>query len=456
MTIERKTKNVIIALLIMLSTTITVHSQDTLTFTLEEAQAYALENNINAQNARLDIEAAKKTVWETTAIGLPQVSANASYNYVIEQLKIPEIFESFAMPMDSAAMGPASSESVEFFTDQSLQLSATVSQLIFSGEYIVGLQASRTYLQLSKDQLEKVELDTKESVSNSYFSIKTFEESLGYLKEMRANLDTTLMEMRAMVEQGLMEKTDADQIELTMKNIENQYNTLERQQAVMYKLLKIQMGVDMEKQIMLSENLETIFSKYNIEQIAAKPFDIEKNAEFRAMETQVDAMELSRKREQSKYLPTISAFYQYTAMEYPGAESRPAFEQYVPQMVGVSVDIPIFSSGQRHARAQKAKIELEKTRNQQELVRQNLQMAYTQAVYDVNSALDRYYTNKYSLDLSKRIYNNTLAKHKEGMASSLDLSQANNQYLEAYTSYNQSVMELLQSKVKLNKLVNNL
>ncbi|MBL6964352.1 MAG: TolC family protein, partial [Bacteroidetes bacterium] len=56
---------------------------------------------------------------------------------------------------------------------------------------------------------------------------------------------------------------------------------------------------------------------------------------------------------------------------------------------------------------------------------------------------------------AKRIYDKTLIKYKEGMVSSMDLSQANSQYLNAQTNYFNALVEVLQAKNKLDNLLNN-
>ncbi|NBC83241.1 MAG: TolC family protein [Bacteroidetes bacterium] len=436
----------------------TLFAQDSLRFTLEQAQAYALENGVNARNAELDIEAAKKSVWEATATGLPQISGKVDYQHVPGE--IPEIdfgsglamafqplYEELDLEFNPAMFGGAS----PIAEKNSVTYSATVSQLVFSGEYIVALQASKTYLQLSQNQMELTELNVKENVASNYFSIRTFEESLMYLDSMQQNLQSTLSEMRRMREVGMVDRTDVDQIELSLKNIENQKNGLTRQRESLYMLLKIQMGLDVSQAIELTQPLNELMEVHDIDKIAQVDFNIENNVNYKSMVTQSEIAELNLKRERSKYLPNVSAFYSYT-----DRTNAPPIDFTINHVVGVNVSIPIFSSGQRMARVSQAKIELEKTRNQLEQTGQNIQMQVEQAKFEVNNALDQYYTAKYSLELSQRILNNTLKKHKEGMASSMDLSQANNQYLEAYTAYNRAVMELLTAKVKLNKLVNNL
>ena len=55
---------------------------------LKEAQEYALKNNMTIKNAVIDLEIAKKKIWETTAMGLPQLNAVANYSHIF---KVPEV-----------------------------------------------------------------------------------------------------------------------------------------------------------------------------------------------------------------------------------------------------------------------------------------------------------------------------------------------------------------------------
>ena len=124
-------------------------------------------------------------------------------------------------------------------------------------------------------------------------------------------------------------------------------------------------------------------------------------------------------------------------------------------MVGINLAVPIFSSGQRLSQVAQAKIELEKTRNSKLQLEQSLQISYMQDLSNLQNAKDKFQHEKKNLKLAKSINDKTIIKYKEGVVSSMDLTQAQNQYLTAQSNYYKALFDLLSSKNKLDRLIGN-
>ncbi len=441
-------------------------NDNTYQFSLEQAKAFALQNNLEQKNAALDIYAAQKRVWETTAIGLPQISGSVNYQHIPGEIPAVDIgggigetfgaiFEALIEmgydPGKLPDMDEGGTEPATIAQKNSITYSVTVSQLVFSGEYIVGLQASRTFLQISRLSQEKKELDIKNNIASSYITINVLESNKAIIDSSIENVEKLLEETRAMAEQGFLESTDVDQMELTLNNLKNSSSSIQRQIDVSYILLKIQMGLDKNTTIRLTENLEQVQSNIMPSDHALPAYDVENTVTYRILENQVEASELSLKREKSTYLPSISAFYQYS-----DKTNKATFDFTINHVIGVNVSVPIFSSFQRNAKVEQAKVELEKAKNNRELTIDNLQMQAQQARFNYLSAKEKYQNALRNAELSEAILERTTVKYKEGMTSSLELTQANNQFLDAQSSENQALMELLNAKVAYDKLLNQL
>lgn len=441
-------------------------NDNTYQFSLEQAKAFALQNNLEQKNAELDIYAAQKRVWETTAIGLPQISGSVNYQHIPGEIPTVDIgggigetfgaiFEALIElgydPGKLPDMDEGETEPATIAQKNSTTYSVTVSQLVFSGEYIVGLQASRTFLQISQLSQEKKELDIKNNITSSYITINVLESNKAIIDSSIENVEKLLAETRAMAEQGFLESTDVDQMELTLNNLKNSASNIQRQIDVSYILLKIQMGLDKNATITLTEDLEQVQSDIMPPDNGLPAYNVENTVTYRILENQVEASELSLKREKSTYLPSISAFYQYS-----DKTNKATFDFTINHVIGVNVSVPIFSSFQRNARVEQAKVELEKVKNNRELSIDNLQMQAQQARFNYLSAKEKYQNALRNAELSETILERTTVKYKEGMTSSLELTQANNQFLDAQSSENQALMELLNAKVAYDKLLNQL
>ncbi|MDP4205976.1 MAG: TolC family protein, partial [Bacteroidota bacterium] len=314
-------------------------------FTLKEAQDYAVNNNATSKNARLDLVSAKKKIWETTAIGLPQITSTVNYQNII---KVPTV----TFPGSNGG----EDQILKLGVKETTSLDITLSQLIFSGSYLIGLQASKTYYELSTRSLQKSEVDLKESVANAYYLVLVLDENIKIVQSNLENLNKTLSEMQEMNKQGFTEDSDIDQLKLSVNSLENTVRALQRQKEVSLNLLKFQMGFDLNQPIELKETL----NDYITQASAATPdseSNIKANINYQLMDTQEKLSILNYKRQKSEYLPTLSGFYRHLE------KKKSAFDFTTPNVFGFTMSIPVFSSGQKQSLVRQRKNDIEKIQN---------------------------------------------------------------------------------------------
>lgn len=421
-------------------------------FSLRQAQEYALKHSRDTRAARIDVDRARRKVWETTAIGLPQVDASISYQHypAIPTTLLPaEIFDADAPPGTFAEL--------KFGTAHNARLDVTASQLLFQGSYLVGLRASRVYLQLSKDQLERAEVDIKETVARTYFLILLSERSREILKTSLENLDKTLWETQELYAAGFAEDTDVDQLQLSVTDLKNQLESTDVQIRITYNLLKYQMGFDLNEVIVLADDLDTILSSIDAEELITLHLELNKHVDYRAVKTRAQAQELTLSQARSEYLPSISA---YLTQSYNAQRDAFDFFQrgkwFASTVIGLSIQVPIWSSGQRGARVQQARLELEKARLDVAHVARGLQMGLMQARADFTNAVNKRKSTRDNVALARRIFDKTRQKFQNGTATSLELTQAHNQYLEAESNFTGAVVDLLNAELALERALNRL
>ncbi|HYW94698.1 MAG TPA: TolC family protein, partial [Bacteroidales bacterium] len=337
-------------------------------FSLSQAVDYALQYNTSVQNAGLDIISARKKVWETTAIGLPQVNGALNYQHLPGPLPVVDfgssqaplynyIFESLrelGYPPPDTLTNSMGGGPITLGVKNSTTYSVTVSQMVFSGEYIVGLQASKVFLELSKNAKEKTEQDTRENVTNSYYTILVLEKNLEILDSSVVNLEKTLRETKAMVDQGFLEETDYEQLKVTKNTVDNSMRAIERQKELALMLFKIQLGLKVDDSVNLTQGLNAFVPDSENVSVLTQPFNVGENISYKMADTQVKIDALNVKREKSAYLPSVSAFYQYQ-----DKTNKATFDFTFNNIIGVNASIPIFSSFQRHAKVQQAELALE-------------------------------------------------------------------------------------------------
>jgi outer membrane protein len=422
---------------------------------ISEAQDFALQNNREIQSSRIDIKSADKKVWETVASGLPQFSLTANY---LHQFKIPQLNFGPSLNLDLLPDGSITKNDLKnaYVNGQPISLGVknnttvdfTVSQLIFSGEYLVGLQATKVLKQVSEKSLVKTENETKESVASTYYLVLVLSENARLLEESLKSVDQTYNDLVKMNEEGLNEETDVDQVKISKSNIQTLITSLESQKEISLKLLKYQLGVDFDQVIELTDSLPGIISQGNIQYLTPQAFDPNNSIDYQLVSTQEKISELMLKRVQSQYLPTISAFYRHQEQTHLSS-----FNFAVKDVVGGTLSLPIFTSGMRNAKVSQAKFDLEKSKLAKETAEQGLTMEFETARSSYQTAFSNYNTNKESMDLSKKVYDKTVIKYKEGVSSSFELTQNQNQFLTAESNYYNSILALLNAKAKLDRIL---
>ncbi len=434
---------------------------EALSLSVSEAMEYAINQNLSLKNVRLDIDKADKRVWETTAIGLPQINGKVEYQHIPGDIPTASFTDSSTLQLyqlifdELTTLGSTydfptleAGEPFELGVKNSTTYSVTVSQLIFSGEYIIGLQAAKAYLKISELNYEKEERDLKANVLTNYASILILKDNLKTVTASIENMESLVKETKALSEQGFLESTDADQLQINLNTLVNAKNTIERQISIAYAFFKIILGTDLNQELILTDNLDNVYNQI-IEKENSAGFDVTNNIDYKMMDNQVKLNELLYKREQSKYLPTLAAYY-----NYQDKTNKSSFDFTINHIIGVTLDVPIFTSFQRNALVQQAKIDHSKSINEKTLVEQNLTTQTQQLRYNFYNNLEKYQISVQNVELSKRVFDNNSIKYKQGMVSSMDLTQANNTYLQAETDKINALYELIQTKIELEKILN--
>ena len=427
-------------------TTILAQGSSELRLSLKEAQDYALMNNKSVLNARQDVAASKVALWETISNALPQVSASGTF---VDNLKLMTTL----LPGEFFGQ-PGTKIPVTFGSKFNSSGSVEASLVLFNGPLYVGIETTKLAKKLSEENLVKSEQDTRESVSTAYFLILVSEESLRILEGNIANLTETLKSTRSMFAAGMAESTDVDQMVSNLTMVENTRSSMLRTIELNYNLMRFQLGVAPDTKIILSENLEAMTKEIDVEALLSQGFDPRNNVNFKLVEGQEQLTSLALKGEKASVLPTLAGFYNYGTS---GMGDKVSDLSWFPNsMTGLSLSIPIFASGQRYSKIRKAQIELDKARTTKGLVMEQLLIQEKQLRYNLANANEQYKSQKNNIDVAKRVYTSMENKYRQGMASSLELTQANSLYLEAENNYVAALMNLLQTKIALDKLLNNI
>lgn len=418
-------------------------------FTLQEAIDYALENNRQSINASKDIDAARKQKWETTATGLPQLNASANYqNFLKQQISL--------VPAEFFGGNPGEFQEVIFGVQHNVNASARLSQLLFDGSYLVGLQSSKVFLEISENAKIKTDLEVRKAVINAYGNVLLAEESVAILEKNVETVEKNLNDTKKIFENGLEEEESVEQIQLTLANLVSNLNNNKRLRDIAYQMFNITLGIDFNTTVKLSDNLETLaIRNINIEKLALEN-DVENTVDYKIAANDKKSKELLVKLEKSKALPSLNAFleggYLGFSDNFTFFNSDQSWAGFAS--VGLGLNIPIFSSGMRSAATQRAKINLEKSNTQLTETVQRLNLEIESAKSNYKFAVEDYDNKKKNLALAERIEKKNQTKFFEGIGSSFELRQAQVQLYSAQQEYLQTMLVVITAKADLETITN--
>ena len=441
-------------ILTLLFVSIFLNAQDkkeTYSFTLQQAIDHAIENNYTAINAKRDIDAAKQKKWETTASGLPQITSNVQYLNNLD-FQVQGVSGNAFNPGGD----PNAITTIAFGTKHSMNASATLSQLIFDGSYIVGLQSAKVYLQISENAKEKTDLEIREMVTNAYGNVLLARESVLIFEKNKATLEKTLFETNETFKNGLTEEENVEQLQITLTQLTSSLSNAKKREEIALNLLKISMGIDINNEVILTEKLDDLATSNVDLAVLNEQFDANNSIDFKIQKNNEESKRLLLKLERFRALPTIGAQLNYGANTFANRFDFLTTDQkwYNYSNFGVNISLPIFSSFRDRARTQQAKIAFEQAKTQVTETEQRLKLQYQQAKTDYEFSIEQYGASKSNLKLAERIEAKQQVKFKEGLSTSFEFTEAQRQLYTAQQNYLQAMIDIMNKKATLDKLTN--
>lgn len=409
----------------------TAQSQETLRLSLKDAQEYAIRQNRTLKNAELAVQEAYAARWQTIAAMLPQVDGSYAYSNYFGY---------------SATMGTFT---INMPNQGALGVTASVG---INGQGVVGALMNNVAIDMQKISLEKSESELRGSVMSSYVSVQA-------LQSISALLDsslTNIQELESMTQQavnaGAVEQTSADQIRVRVNTLKNSINAQKRNIELATNSLKVLLDVPVETELVLTEELDAVLSPERVLTLLGENFAIENNLDYQLLQKNVELAKKNVAMAGWAYGPTVSLAYNYTNQQYYG---EGGMRMTPPNVMQVSVRMPLWSSGKRAAGVVEKKIALEEAKNTLSETTDNLEIAYRQLCYNLTNAYETFVNEKDNIDVAQRVFASATNKYKYGASSNMELTNASNDLINAQSSYVQAILNLVNAQVELEKFLNN-
>lgn len=419
-------------------------------FSLQQAIDYAMQNQTNVKNAVIDEALAQKKVNEIMGAGLPQISSSFDLK---DFLEIPTSL----VPAEFFGGPPGSFAAVKFGTQYQATAGLDASQLIFSGDYFLGLKASKVYVEISKKSTQRTKIETSVAVSKAYYTVLINAERMKLMEANIARIKKAMDDTKALFDNGFVEKLDYDRLTVTYNNLLVEQEKVTRLLSVGTYLLKYQMGMDAGAALTLTDKIEDL--KFDVvSNLSADKFDYAKRVEYSIYDTQLKLAKLDLKRQRFSYLPTAAAYGSYS-----GTAQRNDFDIFTPGepwyqtgVIGAKVTMPIFSGMSRNAKNQQAKLSLMKAQNNMEFIKQSIDLELASAAVNLQNMSASLEIQKKNIAIAEDVYRVSKIKFEQGVGSNLEMVTAETTLKEAQTNYFNALFDAVVSKIDFDKANGNL
>ncbi|WP_460907780.1 TolC family protein [Spirosoma areae] len=450
MKFNNRQKAMAIWLLTLLGSAGPLLAQNRQEFSLNEAIKFAVENNINVKNSGLDALSAEARIREVRGVALPQVSVSGQVtdNLIIQRVFLPAVF------FDPNASADAPAVPVQFGVSYSGSLTGSLNQLLFDASYRLGLKAADTYRQLAQKNVLASKITVAEQVAKAYYGVLVNEQQIKLLDLNIARVDTLFRNTQGLNKQGFAEKIDVSRLEVQVNNLKAERQNVKNLVDLSYYLLKFQMGLGINDNITLTEQIQDIdldaLERANAQ--AAAEFDYSQRIEFSTLQSQIQLADLDVQSVAKQYYPRLSAFANYGyntgRNKFGDLFASPWFNSSV---IGINFSVPIFDGFQKKYLAQQKRFTLQKAQNSGQLLKNSIDLQIRQATITIGNSLQTLRTQKRNVELAQEVARVTKIKYQEGVGSNIEVLDAENSFRQAQTNYFASLYNFLQTKVDADK-----
>ena len=419
--------------------------------TLDACLVYAFQNSETIRIAELEKAISKADVGITKSQGLPQLNGSVNYNnnFAIQTQFLPAVF--FADdPNEVPANAPP--VPVRFGVNHTGTAGVSLSQMLFDGSYFVGLEAARTYTELSEKSYHQSKVQVAEQITKAYYTVLVNQERQVLVSSNYKRLDTLLRETRLMYENGFVEEIDVDRLLVQYNNSKVEQENISRVTELSYYLLKFQMGIPVEQEITLSGNIADI--DFDPEITAESEFQYEQRPEYAQILVNQELAQLDMKNNRVQYIPklTANAAFGYNTGVDDFSEIVSFSDRWFEYgFFGVTMDIPLFDGLRKHHLIQKNKVQVRQLELQSRFLRNQIDLEIAQARVDLQNSLDALQIQEENLSLAQEVFRVTNIKYQEGVGSNLEVIDAENSLQAAETNYFNALYNALIAKVDLKK-----
>ena len=447
-----------------------VNAQQVYEITAKDAVDIAFKNVADLKNAKLDYKITEARNKEITGLALPQVtgSLQGTHYLSLPLIQFPDATESLIYQVlrdnnveDGSGMPITKTvdptiQNVSFFTPWNITAGLAVNQLLFEPQVFVGLQARKELLTSSGLQIKVAEDKVRETVYKSYYAVLISQKQLIFVQESIKRLEKLASDQNEMFKNGFVERLDIDKTTVTLNNTKTTETQLRNAIIIGFAVLKMNLGLLQADTLVLKDSLTPDFIKENI---LDDTFKYEDRNEVKLLNSAVKLQEFDVRRYKLSYYPTVAAFYNFQKngqrRANEGGNDKPWF-WYNTNLIGLSVNVPIFDGFQKKYKIKQSQFTLEKVQNTLDQTIKGIDLERTVAKNTLTNAILTMDAQESNMQLAERVYTTVKKKYEQGVGSSFEILQADTEFQQAQSNYFRALYDAIIAKISYQKALGKL
>ncbi len=440
-----KFKKILVIALIGLLPATGAFAQDTITVSLPKALEIALSESPTIKVANKEIQRVNYSKKERLGGLFPSVSLSGAYQRAIKKQKM---FFSFPGM-------PANPDGIEVGQDNTFTGGISASLPIISPTLWATINMSELELELAEESARSSKISLYNQVTKAYYGILLTQDSYNVIKRSYENSNENARIIYNKFKQGTVSEFEWIRADVQARNILTSVVSAENAVNLSKLQLMMLMGIDMNTEIKVEGKLADFESVMYSEVLNIDASKLDKNSDLKQFEIQMKQLAQTEKIHKSSLLPTLGASLNYQYMSYANDSNTFNADQYwfPTSTLGLQLTIPLFQGGAKHYKSKQLKIQREELDLQQENLKRSLQLQTISQMNNIKNALKKIESNKESLRQAEKGLSISQKMYEVGMATFLDLNNADLNYRNAGLAYNQSIYDFLSSKADLEKLL---
>ena len=416
-------------------------ARKTYKFSVQQAVDYAKQNNIQEKNALIDYKIQQQTNREITSAAYPQLSTSGTFQ---DYLSIPTSL----IPAEFSGGAAGTYFPVKFGTKYSVTGGFDLSQLLFDGQVFVGLKARPVALQFYSKQAEVTEEMINVNVQKIYYQLVVGRQQMTSFDANIERFQKLLHDTKAIFQQGFAERLDVDKVTVQLSNLQTEKIKMQSQLDAGTAGLKFLMNMPQKDSLVLTDSITEDKIKQNI---LSDDYRYEDRKEYQLIMLGKKLGEYNVSRYKLSYLPSLAAFANYSKnaqrQEFNFFKGGSEGSWFTTSLVGLKLTIPIFDGFAKDSRLKKAKLQLQQTTNNIELLKSSIDNDVVDARLKITAAVVTIDNQKQNMQLAEKVYNSTKLKYEQGLGSNLEIINAQTDLKQAQNNYYSALYDGIIAKI---------